>query len=71
MTGMILMNTHLKGVFGFRVFFDLDFLFIVEICHDVQTNPPPVPPVWHVFPQEALIRAHPTSVMCRCGSERK
>ena len=30
------MNTHLKAILGFRGFFDIDFLFIVEIWHDIQ-----------------------------------
>ena len=32
---MISINTHLKGVLYFRDVFDLDFLFIVYIWHDV------------------------------------
>ena len=31
MDGMMSMNTHLKGVLGFRGAFDLDFFFIVDI----------------------------------------
>ena len=38
MAGMISMNTHLKGVLGFRVVFDIDFLFIVNIWNDVQKS---------------------------------
>ena len=36
MAGIMSRNTHLKGVLGFRYVFDLDFLFIVDIWHDVQ-----------------------------------
>ena len=36
MTGMTSMNNHLKGVLDFGGVFDLDFLLIVEIWHDVQ-----------------------------------
>ena len=36
MAGMMSMNTHLKGVLEFRGVIDLDFLFIVDIWHDVQ-----------------------------------
>ena len=35
MAGMISMNTHLKSVLGFRAVFDLYFLFIVDIWHNV------------------------------------
>ena len=35
MAGMMSMNTHLKGVLGFRDLFDIDFLFIVNIWNDV------------------------------------
>ena len=34
-TSMISINTHLKGVLGFIDVFDLYFLFIVDIWHDV------------------------------------
>ena len=36
MDGMMSMNTHLKGVLGFRGAFDLDFFFIVDIWNGVQ-----------------------------------
>ena len=36
--GMMSTNTHLKGVWGFRGVFDLTFLFIVEILHDVKNG---------------------------------
>ena len=35
MAGMMSMNTHLKGVLGFRGVFDIDFFFIVDIWNDV------------------------------------
>ena len=36
MSVMMSMNTHLKVVLGFRGLFNIDFLFIVDILHDVQ-----------------------------------
>ena len=36
--GMMSTNTHLKGVLGFRGVFDLTFLFIVKILHNVQNG---------------------------------
>ena len=36
MDGMMPMNNHLKGVLGFESDFDLGFLLIVDIWHDVQ-----------------------------------
>ena len=38
MAGMVSMNTHLKGVLGFRGVSDLEFLFIVYIWHDVHNG---------------------------------
>ena len=35
---MMSMNDHLKVVLSFRVVFDLSFLFIVEILHNVQNG---------------------------------
>ena len=32
---MVSINTHLKGVLGFGGVFDIEFLLIVYICHDV------------------------------------
>ena len=37
-SGMISMDTHLKGYLGYRGFFDLRFLFIVEILNDVHNG---------------------------------
>ena len=36
MDGMFSMNTHLESVLGFRVVFDIDYLFIVMIWHGVK-----------------------------------
>ena len=36
MAGIISMNTHLKGVLGFRGVFDIGCSVIVEIWYDVQ-----------------------------------
>ena len=35
-SGMIFTDTHLKGLLGFGGVFDIGFLFIVEIWHDVK-----------------------------------
>ena len=37
-SGMISMNTHLKGVLDFRGVFGISFLFIVEILHDMHNG---------------------------------
>ena len=36
MSGMMSINVHLKGLLVFKGVFDMEFLFIVYICHDVQ-----------------------------------
>ena len=36
--GMMSVNTHMKGVLAFRGVFDISFLFIVKIWHDVQNG---------------------------------
>ena len=36
--GMMSMNTHLKGVLDIRGVFDLAFLFIVDVLHDVKNG---------------------------------
>ena len=38
MAGIMSMNTHFKGVLIFIGVFDIDFLFIVDIWHDVQNG---------------------------------
>ena len=35
-SGMVYMNTHLKYILGFRGFFNIGFLLVVEIWHDMQ-----------------------------------